>query len=146
MNSREHFAPGIILTKGRTTMILRRLTAPVLAAAVLCFACCVYAEADGPAKVTGNIEGGWDVEIVSPLSCGARMIRAAAYYDCSDDAFVYPAGMKYDLLPEGDFRMQDPESGHRGELTFEEAEENLQAAWYGNTDGGTVAFERAPAV
>ena len=55
--------------------------------------------------VTKRIENGWDVEITSPVSHGAWVIRATVYYDCDYDAFVYADGVKYDLIP-GDETME----------------------------------------
>ena len=51
-------------------------------------------------NATWNAEGGWDIEIVSPLSHGAWLIRARAYYDCDYGAFVYDNGVMYNLIPE----------------------------------------------
>ena len=47
--------------------------------------------------IAPNPEKGWDVEIVSPLTHGAFIFKATAYYDCMLNAFVYDDGAFYDI-------------------------------------------------
>ena len=99
--------------------------------------------------VTKKIEDGWDVEIMSPVSHGAWLIRATAYYDCDYDAFVYSDGVKYDLLPEDKAPAKETASGLWGTLKLTGTEENIQIEWYDQEMAesiGSVTFERAPAL
>ena len=41
---------------------------------------------------------GWDVEIISPVTHGAYVFKATAYFDCFEDAFVYDKG-KFFAVP-----------------------------------------------
>ena len=96
--------------------------------------------------VTKNLEGGWKVEIVSPISHGSWMIRATTYFDCDYDAFVYTDGVKYDLLPEDGTAGQETETGLWGTIRFGGAEDSLQLVWYGMeaSENEELVFERAP--
>ncbi len=90
-------------------------------------------------------EGGWEIEIMSPLSHGAWLIRATAYYDCDYDAFVYADGVKYDLLPDEEAPEKETANGLWGTLRFAGTEEDLQLEWYDmeSMNGGTLLFDRA---
>ena len=96
--------------------------------------------------VTKNPGDGWTVEITSPISHGAWIIRATVYYDCDYDAFVYADGVKYDLVPGEETQEKEAEAGLWGTLKFGGTEENLQLVWYdmNQSEGETVNFERAP--
>ena len=94
--------------------------------------------------VTKQIGDGWEVEITSPISHGAWVIRATAYYDILRDAFAYQDGVKYDLIPGDETQMKEAETGRQGMLKFDGTTENLQLVW--EDAGETVTFERAPAL
>lgn len=96
--------------------------------------------------VTKKIEDGWDVEITSPISHGAWVIKATAYYDCDYDAFVYADGVKYDLVPGEETQQKEAETGLWGTLKFDGTVENMQLVWYdmNHSEGETLVFERAP--
>lgn len=98
--------------------------------------------------VTKRIGDGWDIEIRSPLSHGAWVIRATAYYDCDYDAFVYADGVKYDLLPEGGTAEKPAAENLWGTLRFIGTEDEPGLEWYdmAGMNGETLAFERAPAL
>ena len=93
-----------------------------------------------------NLKGGWDIEIMSPVSHGAWVIRATAYYDCDYGALVYADGVKYDLIPGDELLEKETAKDLWGTLTFGGTAENVQITWYDmmNSDGETVVFERAP--
>ena len=97
-------------------------------------------------NVTRKTDGGWYVEITSPVSHGAWVIRATAYHDCEYDAFVYSDGVKYNLIPGETTREEEAETGLQGMLRFTGTIDNLQLAWQNtmNPDGETVTFEKAP--
>ena len=96
--------------------------------------------------VTKKIEDGWDVEITSPVSRGAWVIKATAYYDCDYDAFVYADGVKYNLLPEGGVSEEKANEGMWGTLKLNGTEESLWLEWYDMEETGDaiVFFETAP--
>lgn len=48
-----------------------------------------------------NPGGGWDAEVISPLTHGAWVFRATFFYDCEQDALVYQDGTLWDLSTEG---------------------------------------------
>ena len=98
--------------------------------------------------VTKLIGDGWAAEFTSPVSHGAWVIRATAYFDCLQDGFVYEDGVKYDLIPGEETKRKEAETGLQGKLQFAGTPENLQIIWTdaGNADGETVSFERAPAL
>ena len=97
-------------------------------------------------NVTPEISGGWNVEITSPISHGAWVIRGTAYYDCDYDAFIYTEGTKYDLPTDDKAQETQTATGLWGSLKFAGTEDNLQLVWYGmeETDGQEITFERAP--
>ena len=98
--------------------------------------------------VTKRIENGWDVEITSPVSHGAWVIRATVYYDCDYDAFVYADGVKYDLIPGDETMERETAAGLWGTLRPGGTEDSLQIVWSGMEDAENreVIFERAPAL
>ena len=95
-------------------------------------------------SVVKNPEGGWNVELTSPVSHGAWVIRATAYNDCSYNAFVYADGAKYDLTAEGTVSEQPAETGLWGTIRFDGTMENLFLIWYGMeaSEGREISFER----
>jgi len=97
-------------------------------------------------NVTKKDGEGWDVEILSPVSHGAWLIRATAYQDCEFEGLVYADGVRYDLTPEGEPEKKEAASGLWGTLSFGGTEENIQLIWYDMEmfeNGETVTFERA---
>ena len=98
-------------------------------------------------NATWNAEGGWDIEIVSPLSHGAWLIRARAYYDCDYGAFVYDNGVMYNLIPEEGEPEEKAAEGLWGTLMFTGTEEVPQLLWYSgeNSEEEGLTFERKPA-
>ena len=97
-------------------------------------------------NVTKKIGDGWDIEIISPVSHGAWVIRATAYYDCSYDAFVYTDGIQYDLIPGETMQEKEKVRDLQGTLSFVESGDSLQLVWQDvqNSQAEAVAFERAP--
>ena len=92
---------------------------------------------------TRRVDDGWDIEITSPMTHGAYVLRATAYFDCDWDAFIYADGVKNNL-PEGE---GDPaQTGLWGKIQFGGTEENLQLVWSEGVEGDEVVFERAPAL
>ncbi len=86
---------------------------------------------------------GWDVEIISPMSHGAWVIRASAYYDCDYDGFIYTDGVKYDLVPEG--TPKETGTGLSGILRFTGTGEDALLTWCDWESGSEeTVFERAP--
>ena len=78
--------------------------------------------------VIKNPEGGWDVELVSPVSHGAWVFRAAVFYDCEQDALVYEGGRFYDLPAAGPEAV-DPEKPAASDIT---------GAFFLTTDDGVM--------
>ena len=98
-------------------------------------------------NVMKNPEGGWDVEISSPLTHGAWVIRGRAYYDCDYNALIYADGTQYDLIPGEETQEREAEAGLWGTLQLCPAGDDLQLSWYQtgrSAEEGTVTFERAP--
>ncbi len=91
--------------------------------------------------VTRRIDDGWDIEITSPMTHGAYVIRAAAYFDCEWDAFIYKNGVKVDL-PETEGA--PAQTGLWGMIRFGGTEENLQLVWSEGVEGDEIVFDRAP--
>ena len=101
-------------------------------------------------KITKNAEGGWDVEITSPMTHGAYVFTATVYYDCELNAFVYENGARCDLLPsEGEEpAVSEPTATELyGTITLAgEDEEHLSLVWYDSQKPEeTVTFVRADA-
>ena len=96
--------------------------------------------------VTKKIGDGWDIEIMSPVSHGAWLIRATVYFDCVYDGFVYEDGVKYNLSPEDGSPAEKTAEDMWGVVRFTGTEENVQLEWYDmqSMEGETVVFERAP--
>ena len=96
--------------------------------------------------VTKNPGAGWKVEITSPVSHGAWIIRATAYYDCDYDAFVYADGVKYDLVPGEETQEKEAKTGLWGTLKYDGTPDDIKLVWNDAdlSDGETVTFERAP--
>ena len=93
--------------------------------------------------VTKN-DDGWKIEIMSPVSHGAWLIRATVYHDCDYNAFVYSDGVKYDLMPENE--TTEAATGLWGTLKFTGTADHIQLEWYDQEMAeslGTVTFERA---
>ena len=91
-------------------------------------------------------EGGWNVEFTSPLTHGAWVLRATAYYDCEEDAFVYADGVRYDLLPSGEMKETESAKDLWGRLTLiDSPEDGLHLDWYDmdTMNGETVCFEKS---
>lgn len=82
--------------------------------------------------VTKNADGGWDVEVYSPVSQGVYILMANACYDCVQDAFLYDKG-KFFQTPVTD--SEDAELGEpvvvgaTGQFTLE-SEDELTLRWY----------------
>ena len=96
-------------------------------------------------NVTKKAEDGWEIELSSPLSHGAWVIRATAYFDCDYDAFVYADGVKYDLVPGEEVTEKEAAAGLWGTLRFAGIADSLQLEWYDmefSSEGETVLFER----
>jgi len=98
--------------------------------------------------VTRQIAGGWLVEMTSPLSHGAWLLRATAYFDCDYNAFVYADGVKYDLPTEDGAPEVKMAENLWGTLRFSEEEAPKELVWYGMelSEGQEISFERAPAL
>lgn len=96
-------------------------------------------------NVTKKAGDGWDIEFTSPLSHGAWVIRATAYFDCDYDAFVYADGVKYDLVPGDEVTEKETDTGLWGTLKFAGIADSLQLEWNDleyAPEGKTVLFER----
>ena len=91
-----------------------------------------------------NADGGWNVEIASPISHGAWLIRATAYYDCDYDAFVYNNGVKYDLIPGDEVTEKETAKELWGIIMFTGTQEEPELALLGTEAEGQVFFERVP--
>jgi len=98
--------------------------------------------------VTKEIAGGWHVELTSPISHGAWIIRATAFYDCDYDAFIYADGIKYNLSPDEKTPEIQVATDLWGMLKFSSTEENLQLIWNETENSGIneTVFDRAPAL
>jgi len=96
--------------------------------------------------VTKNPGAGWKVEITSPVSHGAWIIRATAYYDCDYDAFVYADGVKYDLVPGEETQEKEAKTGLWGTLKYDGTPDDIKLIWNDAdlSDGESVTFEPAP--
>jgi len=89
---------------------------------------------------------GWDVEIMSPVSHGAWLIRATAYQDCEYDGLVYADGIRYDLTPDGEPAEKQAAKGLWGTLSFGGTADDIQLVWYDmgmSESGEIVTFEKA---
>jgi len=80
-------------------------------------------------EVTHNPDGGWNVEITSPVSHGAYVIRATVYHDCDYDGFVYSNGVKYDLVPGEETAEKEAATGLWGILRFEGTMDAINLTW-----------------
>ena len=97
-------------------------------------------------NVTKKDGDGWDVEIMSPVSHGAWLIRATVYQDCDYGGFVYADGVRYDLLPDGKPAEKEAAVGLWGKVEFTGTADDIQLVWYDmemSENGETVTFERA---
>ena len=97
-------------------------------------------------NVTKKDGDGWDVEIMSPVSHGAWLIRATVYQDCEYNGLVYADGVRYDLTPEGEPAEKEAANGLWGTLSFDGTADDIQLVWYDmemSENGETVTFERA---
>ena len=93
--------------------------------------------------VTKRIGEVWDVEISSPVSHGAWVIRATAAYDAVMEGLLYDNGVKYDLIPdENGAQEKETASGLWGVLRFTGTEEAPELGWLGTEELGEVYFER----
>ncbi len=92
-------------------------------------------------KIDGD---GWDVEIASPMTHGAWIIRAEVYDDCDYNAYVYNNGVKYDLIPGNVTTEEAAESGLWGTLQLGGTAEHLTLEWYGmeSSEGNVITFVR----
>ena len=88
-------------------------------------------------NVTKKAEDGWEIELASPLSHGAWVIRATAYFDCDYDAFVYADGVKYDLIPGEE--VTEKEAAAADMLTNAVSDAESFKAAYGDTELPTGA-------
>ena len=52
--------------------------------------------------IAKNSTGGWDTEIISPMTHEAWVFRATVYFDCVENAFLYDNGALYCLTAEGE--------------------------------------------
>ena len=92
---------------------------------------------------TRRVDDGWDIEITSPMTHGAYVIRATAYFDCDWDAFIYADGVKTNLPEGGDTPAQ---TGLWGKIRFGGTEDNLQLVWSEGVSSDEIIFDRAPAL
>ena len=98
-----------------------------------------------------SLEGGWDLEIVSPVSHEAWALRARMFYDCGAEGLIYRDGCLYALPTEdaGAYTEREPaETGLTGRLTFAGSEEAPELVWTPERglEGRTVTFGKAPAL
>lgn len=93
-----------------------------------------------------NPEAGWDVEIISPVSHGAYVMKANLRYDCELDAFVYGDGTFYEApITDEDFAdLGEPiVTGATGSLTLQGDGEDARLVWYNDqSPEERVAFAR----
>lgn|GEM_PF-2339360 len=85
----------------------------------------------------------WTVEIVSPMTQEARMLRATMRYDCDAEALVYHDGVMYDL-PDTENPVASDLSGRLEWLGTEEAPQLAWISWDGAGDDREIVFDRAP--
>ena len=87
----------------------------------------------------------WDVEIMSPLTHGAWLIRASVYQDC-EQGLVYADGARYDLQPDGEPAEKAAAEGLWGTLSFGGTADAIELTWYDmelSQNGETVTFVKA---
>ena len=98
-------------------------------------------------NIDSTKDGGWTVEISSPITHGAYIIRATIYYDCEMDAFVYTDGLLFDLNSAGQIPEKASEEGLMGTLVFHGSEEAPELIWHNNSsiNAEIVQFERTVA-
>ncbi len=97
--------------------------------------------------ITKNPEGGWNLEIVSPVTHGSYCFKATAYYDCELNALVYSDGAWYDipLTDAEEYELGEPvRKDTTGSLSFISKEnEEVALSWYHSDEGEPteVVFE-----
>ena len=98
--------------------------------------------------IARNPEMGWDVEIISPMTHGAYVFKATAYYDCYENAFLYDKG-KFYAVPITD--SEDASLGEaivagasgRFQADMDEEEQRLVLRWINSeSPDEIIAFER----
>ena len=97
--------------------------------------------------LTSNDAGGWDAEIVSPVTHGAYVLQASLAYDCERDALVYADGRLYDvpITDSEESELGEPVSvDAAGSLTLEPfGEDGVALRWVsGAAPEETVLFVR----
>lgn len=97
-----------------------------------------------------NEESGWDVEIVSPMTHGAYIFQATAYYDCELDELIYADGAFWNVPISDDVseELGDPIAENTtGTFSFAGDEENPQLSWYNDQapEEDEIVFERLDA-
>ncbi len=96
-------------------------------------------------NVVKNPELGWNIEITSPMTHGAYVVRATAYYDCGEEAYRYFDGQRYDLPADGG-ELGDPVGGGLiGTLKYEVGEGGEMSLRWTEDDkpDASVSFVRA---
>lgn len=99
-------------------------------------------------SIERNPEGGFDVELSSPISHAAYILRARAFMDCEQNALVWVDGARWNA-PLTDAELADPgeplETGLTGSLTLGADEDALLLVWPAdqNPEGREIAFAAA---
>ena len=91
--------------------------------------------------VTKKAEDGWDIVLSSPVSHGAWVIRATAYYDCEANALVCADGVRYDLVPGDGTQEKEAAAGLHGTLALSGEEDAPVLVWR-DAEGSEITFER----
>ena len=99
--------------------------------------------------IAHQAEGGWDVEMVSPMTHGAFMARMRVYYDCEADALMYEDGTIWNLpITDSDQPGPLPEpalTGVSGRLAILPGENGgIELGWYSShtPDREEIIFTR----
>ena len=95
-----------------------------------------------------NVERGWNVEVVSPVSHGAYIFKTTIYYDCDLDSFVYDKGKFWDAPLDGSTANlgNAAVAGTCGSFALVGDEQGLRLTWYDDQyPERTIAFEPAEA-
>ena len=97
-------------------------------------------------NIAKNIERGWDVEIIFPVSHGAYIFNATVQFDCELDSFVYENGAYWDIPVDFEDGMDLGEARTTdtcGNLSIEGDEAHLVLSWYDDErPEDLVRFER----
>ena len=98
--------------------------------------------------ISRSPERGWTVEIVSPMTREAFVLRAHAYYDCEQKALIWADGTRWEMTSAGyasDEDLGEPSvTGISGLLRLEaDAEGRLILVWPRDAEGNETCFVRA---